>query len=128
MIVTGQSAPELSAVLKTDNHLVNCGVVASLGGADQGMNPHELLQASLAACTLITLQMYADRKRWVIGPIEVKVSLISESREASGLRREIKFSGHETAEQQTRLLEIADKCPIHILLESTVTIETVRTS
>lgn len=123
-MVTGQRKELLVATMVAGNFSIISGVPEKLGGRDEGPNPHELLEAALAACTIITVQMYADRKGIPLESTDVKVNTVSEGAEKSVISREISFRGNLTTEQKTRLAEIADKCPIHKLLQSSVTIET----
>lgn len=106
------------------NHQIISGVTKQNGGDDEGMNPHELLEASLASCTIITVQMYANRKAWPLESIGVVVTTDSEGSN-SHLTRQITFTGELDEEQVTRLLDIANKCPIHKLLTSNIEIETI---
>lgn len=98
-------------------------VKSDLGGKDLGPNPHELLEAALAACTVMTVQMYANRKGWPLSSTDVSVKTLKEGPE-SNILREISFKGELSDEQKAKLLEIADKCPIHRLLVSHMTIDT----
>jgi putative redox protein len=122
-MVTGQRKELLVATMVAGNFSIISGVSEKLGGRDEGPNPHELLEAALAACTIITVQMYADRKGIPLESTDVKVTTISEGAE-SVISRELSFRGNLTPEQKTRLTEIADKCPIHKLLESKIAIQT----
>lgn len=105
-------------------HQLLSDVSAKLGGTDVASNPHEILESALAACTIITVQMYANRKSLNLQSTNVKVSVDKEGDE-SHITREISFVGDLTSEQRQRLLEIADKCPIHKLLTSHVSISTL---
>ncbi len=97
-------------------------VKPDLGGKDLGPNPHELLEAALVSCTVMTMQMYANRKGWPLESSEVKVTIAKEGAE-SLFNREIKLNGPLSEEQKMKLLEIADKCPIHKILMSQVSID-----
>jgi putative redox protein len=89
-----------------------------LGGLDLGPTPHELVSAGLAACTSQTLRLYAKRKSWPLGPVEVAVE---HSRDISQsppdlFTRTITLRGVLDDEQRQHLLEIAERCPIHLML------------
>jgi putative redox protein len=91
---------------------------AALGGLDLGPTPHDLVCAGLAACTAQTLRLYAGRKGWPLGPVRVSVS---HSRDAAlsppdRFARVISLGGPLDGEQRARLLEIAERCPVHRLL------------
>ncbi|NNE66824.1 MAG: OsmC family protein [Pyrinomonadaceae bacterium] len=105
------------------------------GGKDFGPSPYHLVASGLAACTVMTLRMYADRKGWFLGDVSCHVSHEKTHREDCGdcdnpkaridhFKRELEFSGELSEAQTTRLLEIADKCPVHKTLENSSRIET----
>ena len=96
----------------------------SNGGTGKGFAPMELLASSLAACTSITLRMYADRKEWDLQSIEVTVD-IERNNEISTFARTINLKGNLSQEQTNRLLDIANHCPIHKILNSTISIHTI---
>jgi putative redox protein len=81
------------------------------GGRDTAANPTQLALGSLGACTAITLRMYAERKGWQIGPIQVRVQLIEEN-EQRRIERQIRVEGALEDEQRARLLEIAARTPV----------------
>ncbi len=93
------------------------------GGDDLGFNPHELLEASLGACTSITVMMYAKRRNLPLLDVSTKVTIISEDAE-NVILREISFVGDLDDEQKKKLLEIANKCPMHKFLLKKSQIET----
>ncbi len=124
-MVTGTDRGQLGAeVNTTDFKSMVAGVGSSLGGDDGGPTPHEYLEAALAACTIITVKMYAQRKQMKLVATHVSVTTLSEGAE-SKLERKIRFEGTLTPEERARLLEIANKCPIHKLLHSKIEISTV---
>jgi putative redox protein len=122
-MITGHRKQNYVAELASATHSLIADLPPGLGGTDLGPDPHELLEAALAACTILTVQLYADRKMWKLESTDVKVSIDKEGAQ-SHLTREISFRGELSEEQVTRLLEIADKCPIHKLLTSDVSIST----
>lgn len=118
------SFSSLTSVSLTNNeHTIVSDVAKSIGGNDEGLNPHELVEAALAACTTLTLEMYARRKNWDIKKLQVEIKIIKEGAEST-IERNLIFPPDFTAEMKSRLLEIAKKCPIHKLLESNIKIET----
>ncbi|CAK7048339.1 OsmC family protein [Saezia sanguinis] len=114
--------------LSSGTHQWVADVPSDLGGGDTGPTPHELLSSSLAACTSITVAMYAKRKNWPLEGIDVTVEVDNEQLAPEPaqlqLNRTIAFTGKLDAEQRQRLLEIADQCPIHKLLTGTISINT----
>lgn len=95
------------------------------GGQDAGLGPHEMLLGALASCTAITLRMYAARKGWDLGAIQVHAALErdQEGRDIeSRIHLELAFGKAPSGEQRERLLQIAGACPVHRTLESPITI------
>ena len=96
-----------------------------LGGKNTGMTPTELLASSLAACTCITLRMYANRKQWNVESIETHVTISNQEDSKTTLfERTITFTGTIDTIQRVRLLDIANHCPVHKILSHTITIQT----
>ena len=100
-----------------------------IGGTDQGMTPYELLLASLGSCMALTLRMYADRKGWPLegASVHLRTSparepdrrvLAEGAQQVTRIERRIELHGTLTDEQRSRLLEIADRCPIKRNLEA----------
>jgi len=84
------------------------------GGGDQGPTPTELLAASLASCTAITIEMYADRKGWDLGEVVVTADFTEASGDTPAkFRVDIRSPAELTDEQRERILTIAHKCPVH---------------
>ena len=83
-----------------------------VGGGGTGPTPYELLSAALAACTAMTLKIYAERKGWSLPPFSVEAAH-SRGAERDLFTRKIVFEGALDSEQEAKLLEIADKCPVH---------------
>ncbi|OAB29133.1 putative redox protein [Flavobacterium fryxellicola] len=98
----------------------------SAGGMDLGFAPNELLASSLAACTCITLRMYANRKGWNLTDVKVEVTLDNDPREnKTKIIRDIQLFGDLDNDQIARLLNIANKCPIHKILSNPIEISTI---
>jgi len=94
------------------------------GGDDQGPGPQELLAASLASCTAITIEMYAQRKGWDIGAVEVAVEYTPAERgRPTKFSLDLRLPAACTEEQRERLQVIATKCPVHRTLEGEVVFE-----
>jgi putative redox protein len=97
----------------------------AVGGEDLGMSPDELLCSSLAACTLMTLRMYADRKQWPLDAAEVEVAYATDKEtKQTVFTRKLELFGPLDTEQYDRLLDIANKCPIHKVLSNPIEIQT----
>lgn len=95
----------------------------SKGGSGTGPSPHEFLGAALAACTSMTLKMYAGRKSMKLDNAIVTVD-IERMDDVEKFSREIQLIGDLGEEEKERLLEIADKCPIHKALAGQIQIKT----
>jgi putative redox protein len=95
------------------------------GGTNTGPAPFDLMLGSLGACTAITLRMYSDRKQWNLGTIDVALRLVKEGDEPMRIERQISVSEAVDGEQQSKLLEIADKTPVTKALAAGVPIQTV---
>jgi len=113
--------------LKSDsNHTWISDEPEALGGGDTGPSPTQLLLSSLGACTIITLQMYASRKEWPLTGVEITLQLNPGGRPEAGhteISRQIKVKGDLSSEQQVRLLQIANVCPVHKILSGEIKID-----
>lgn len=115
-----------------DHHVLADEPVA-YGGTNKGMSPYGYLSSGLGACTSMTIRMYARRKKWPLSHVRVDVSHdkvhAQDADDASGARadtftRVVYLEGDLNVEQRQRLLEIANRCPVHRTLERTSKIET----
>jgi putative redox protein len=94
------------------------------GGEDAGPSPQELLAASLASCTAITMEMYAQRKGWDIGDVEVDVNYEPAQRGSpTKFQMAMRLPKELPEEQREKLMQIAAKCPVHRTLEGEVMFE-----
>lgn len=111
--------------IESETNLIISDEPKSSGGQDLGFAPNELLASSLAACTAITLRMYANRKGWELTDVKVEVSFETDSVQSKfKIVRDIQLLGNLDEDQQARLLIIADKCPIHKILTNPIEITT----
>jgi putative redox protein len=107
--------------VKVREHELTADEPKDQGGDDSGPSPQELLAASLASCTAVTMEMYAVRKGWDVGEITVDVNYEPAHR-GSPTRFEmtVNLSKELPEEQRERLMQIAAKCPVHRTLEGEV--------
>lgn len=122
-MITGTRKDNLTAEITVRSHKIISGMLEKLGGNDEGPNPHELVETALAACTILTAQMYANRKGIKLESTDVTVKIVSEGAD-SVIEREVSFKGDLSEEERTKLSEIVEKCPIHKLLQSNIKINT----
>lgn len=126
--------PFLTEILAGSHHLF-ADEPKNVGGGDLGPTPYELVAAGLGACTAMTLKMYADRKKWPLGEVKVhlnydnKYLLDAQNCEEPDERlgkfdRFLELEGDLDDDQRNRLLEIANKCPVHKTLEKGVHVKT----
>jgi putative redox protein len=115
-------------------HVFQADEPSEFGGDDAGPNPYELLLAALGACTGMTVRMYAERKQWPLHGVQVSLSHAkihaedcAECETKVGMIDRIEvtidFTGELSEEQRLKLLEIANKCPVHRTLVSRAHIE-----
>lgn len=115
--------------MKVGNHFMTADEPLDFGGNDFGPSPYELVSAGLSACTVMTIQMYAKRKGWVVDNVQVHTSYSKthavdcENCELTDAKidtfhRDIKITGDLDEKQKQRIMQIADKCPVHKTLHS----------
>jgi putative redox protein len=92
------------------------------GGTDTGPSPVRLLAASLASCTAVTLEMYAERKGWEIGAVEVDVDTTYDGHVPTVFEVTVRLPTGLDEEQHERLLAVASKCPVHRALSGETTV------
>lgn len=95
------------------------------GGGNQGPSPTSLLLSSLGACTAITVRMFAARRGWPLTGAEVHLELNPEGSPVEGtdIRRTITLQGNLSSEQRERLLDVANKCPLHKILTGKIRVQ-----
>ena len=134
VIVRGR-ADGFAQVIHAGRHRLAADEPVSAGGTDTGPSPYDFLLAALDACTSMTVALYARRKSWPLEEVTVHLRHAKiyaadcadcETREGmlDRIERDIHFAGPLSSEQISRLLEIADKCPVHRTLTSEIVIHT----
>ncbi len=134
VIETGQG--KFLQDINTSGHSLIADEPFSVGGTNRGPTPYDLLVSGLGACTSMTIRMYADRKKWPLEGVAVKLrhqkihakdceECETETGKIDRIDKEIELKGELSEEQKSRLLEIADRCPVHQTLHSHVEIKTV---
>ena len=135
MKLTAMSSTNVQVRIKTGRHEIIADEPIGIGD-DAGPDPYGLLLSSLAACTIMTVQMYARRKKWPLEDVELSLSThkvhakdcedceSDPNARVDIIDRQISFKGDLTPEQIDRLTDIASKCPVHRTLTSETIIRT----
>ena len=135
VVVTGSEAHPFGQRIIAGGHQLVADEPAVIGGADSGPTPYDLLLAGLGACTAITVRMYADRKGWPLRQMTVRLrhsrihavdclDCETKNGQLDQIERELRFEGELTDDQRARLMDIADRCPVHRTLHSEVLVAT----
>ena len=134
MIVSETGIGKFQNLVRTGQHVFLADEPLSFGGDDTGPNPYDFLLAGLGSCTAMTLRMYAERKKWPLDQVRVTLSHAKEHADdcvdcdpksrIDVFDRTITILGDLDETQRQRLLEIADKCPVHRTLEANAHIRT----
>lgn len=132
VVVRSEPDRPLATVVEAGEHLLVADEPLEAGGDDLGPNPYELLLAALGSCTAMTLRLYARRKGWPLERVEIRLAhgrrQAGEGDEAplgeriERITREIRLEGPLDAAQRGRLLEMAERCPVHRTLTGRVEI------
>ena len=121
MRAVAQQLENLRHDVKVRSHTITADEPKDHGGDDVGPSPQELLAASLASCTAITMEMYAKRKGWNVDGMAVDVGYTTAERGAvTRFELVMKMPAHLSDEQVEKLQVIAAKCPVHRTLEGEV--------
>ena len=123
IVVSKAAAGKLQQVIEVGRHNLVADAAVKLGGDDAGPDPHDFLDASLGACTAITVHMVAQRKQIPLADVRVVITH-EEDEQNYRLRREVELIGDLTPEQREYLLGIANKCPVHRSLGKKIEVET----
>ncbi|MEK7466906.1 MAG: OsmC family protein [Planctomycetota bacterium] len=118
--------------IEAGKHRLVADELPAIGGTDTGPSPYQLLLSALGACTAMTLRVYSERKKWPLEEVEVRLTQSKvildpadpKSGQADRIVREIRLTGPLDDEMRTRLMEVANKCPVHKTLSVGAKIET----
>ena len=121
MHASAQRTSGFRHIVKVRGHRLNCDEPVESGGEDAAPSPQELLAASLASCTAVTIEMYASRKGWELRDVEVVCDYIPGERGCpTKFTLTLRLPSDLTEEQVARLKVIATKCPVHRTLDGEV--------
>ena len=109
--------------ITTGHHSLAADEGPALGGKDAGPGPYELLSSALAACTAITLRMYAERKQWPVTAVHADVTFVRTG-EQQHIDRVLTIEGNVDAEQKKRMADIAERTPVTLTLKGGLEIRT----
>jgi uncharacterized OsmC-like protein len=134
-VTVSEVGVKLTQAIHAGRHRLQADEPLAFGGLDAGPSPYDLLLAGLGACTSMTLRLYASQKQWPLAGIEVRLKhdkihaadcAECETREGriDRIEREISITGPLDETQRQRLLEIANRCPVHRTLHSEVVVPT----
>jgi len=127
VVVCESGLGQYGQVAVSRRHVVTADEPVGLGGMDSGPDPVELMMTSLAACTAMTMRMYANRRQAEVGKITVIVEhemAARSGRDADYFLKTVYFEPEVEPPLAERLLQIADRCPVHQILAGTPVIET----
>jgi putative redox protein len=111
----------VTKITTDDGHEITLDEPADAGGTELGPSPRRLLAASVAGCVSITVRMYAQRKDWDVSGHEVTTEIEVVPRgEPTPIRTKLSLPEHLDDDQRERILRIAEKCPVHAILEGEV--------
>lgn len=118
VVASTTGAGKFQVRVETGEHSFLMDEPVDYGGLSSGPSPFDMLGAALSACTLMTMKLYADRKDWVLDDVSVRVTHRKSSPQARDqFERTIRFGTVLSDEQRTKLISIAERCPVHLLLE-----------
>ena len=135
VVVSGQTADKFRVSINANGHQLQGDEPHDFGGNDSGPSPYDYLSAALASCTVMTINMYARHKKLPLESVQVSVhhdkihaqdcgDCETRTGKIDHLERQVQLKGDLTAEQRQRILQIADRCPVHKTLHAEVSVVT----
>lgn len=122
-VTTHRGAGPLQQIIEIGKHRLVTDLVPEYGGEDTGPEPHDILAAALAACTTLTVTLFAKRRGYALDEVKVTIEHGQEG-DAYALHRHIEYIGAVSAEEKQHLTDVANKCPVHKTLSGTIQITT----
>ena len=113
-----------ATAIATGQHKLTADEGPELGGKDAGPAPYDLLASALAACTVITLRMYAERKQWPVTAVHTDIHFKRGDDKVESIDRVLHIEGTVDAEQKKRMAEIAERTPVTLTLKRSLEIRT----
>ena len=110
--------------IATCHHALVADEGPEFGGKDQGPAPYDLLISALAACTVITLRMYADRKEWPVTAVHADIHFRRDDAKVESIDRVLRIEGAVDGEQKKRMADIAERTPVTLTLKRSLEIRT----
>jgi len=134
-VIVHGTAAGFAQEVKVGSHELFADEPVSYGGTDTGPTPYDLLLAALGTCTSMTIGLYARKRQWPLENITVSLrhskihaadcdNCETKEGKVDRIERDIHLTGSLTDEQRVKLIEIADKCPVHQTLTSEINIKT----
>jgi putative redox protein len=135
LVIVRGAADDFAQEIAAGDYRLRSDEPVSAGGTGTGPTPYDLLLAALGSCTSMTVAMYARRKGWPLKSVTVRLrhsrvhaadcaTCDTKDTILTVIDRELEFAGHLDREQRERLLAIANRCPVHLTLTSTIEIRT----
>jgi len=134
-VIVHGTAAGFAQKIEVGSHRLDADEPVSFGGTDSGPSPYDLLLAALGSCTSMTIGLYARKRGWPLENITVSLrhskihaadcdNCETKEGKIDRIEREIQLTGSLTDEQRAKLMEIANKCPVHQTLTSEINIKT----
>jgi putative redox protein len=134
-VIVHGTAASFAQEVEVGSHEVYADEPVSFGGTDSGPSPYDLLLSALGSCTSMTIGLYARKRGWPLENITVSLrhskihaadcdNCETKEGKIDRIERDIQLTGSLTDEQRAKLMEIADKCPVHQTLTSEINIKT----